>query len=137
MIFKKPSQNALTTLRNILADDNMYVDDAEIFASYAIVGNTDDVEGRGAPVIRALSYEVGDARKAATHAGPMGSAAEVRGCETFSVRFVVRGKPYLVIVPLKEIFVSESLEHDPNSLKKQALAKLTPEEKRALGLKDE
>lgn len=105
-----------------------------ITTRYAIIGNTDDVEGRGLSIVRALVEGSSEAHKAAAHAGPMGSRGGVDSIKTFYIEIEVNGKQHTIAVPIKDIFVSDTLEDENERLKKNALAKLTDDEKRVLGL---
>ncbi len=107
---------------------------AYVSTHYAIVGNTDDVEGRGASFVRALAEESSEAHKAAAHAGPMGSRGDVYPINTLDVVIEMGAKKHVISVPLKDVYVSASIEDDSEALKKNALAKLTDDEKRVLGL---
>lgn len=97
-----------------------------------VVGNTDEVEGRGQPVVRALVQgSIGFIEWKAKGYGPMGSSGNLRGA---SGSVVLIGERKYLLGP--EIF-QEGLatEEERNSrIREAGLSKLTSEEKRALGL---
>jgi hypothetical protein len=78
--------------------------------AYAVVTNSDRIEGRGCPVVLGYYAKSEDARAAAKGQGVW--------CRDASVETIV---------------IQDSYE-DKEAAKKRALAKLTEEDKRALGL---
>lgn len=104
--------------------------------AFAVIGNTDEVEGKGAPVTRSYHFDVGEAQKAARGRGPSGGDAYVQ--ETYVLVVCTPGNPPQYGRPLPPRFVvpvSDVTDLRPEpTLKAQALAKLTAAERKALGV---
>lgn len=101
----------------------------KILNLHAITSNSDTMEGRGGTIIH--GYTTGEIE-----------ALKIVNDPRFYKRFGVMGRaPYeggKYYVHKKEILIfddaTEFFAYDVNAKKKQALAKLTPEEKKLLGL---
>lgn len=103
---------------------------------YAVVGNTDNIEGRGAPVTLGYRSTAMEARFLAKGKGPMGSDADVEEVLCLCVctpdmgsRLGEEMRPRFV-VEVAHVF---DLKPEP-TVRERALAKLTREEREALGL---
>ena len=98
---------------------------------FQVIANTDTTEGRGSNYTVGWFLTEGVAKSAARGKGPMGTDARVER-EQKDVVIVEAGgvrKIFLLGPP-----VDASYE-DPAEVRRRALAKLTPEEREALGVK--
>lgn len=93
---------------------------------FAVVGNTDDVEGRGAPIDKSYHLTKGDAVIGASGAGPSGSDGEIQA----RIALRVDTDTY-ILLPEKPVGIS-LLPEQTEKLRRSGLAKLSPAEKKVL-----
>lgn len=97
---------------------------------YKVMSNTDLEEGRGKPYVLAMYLDYEEAAKHAKGNYVMGSDCPIRN-ETLDVVQNGDDPTFYVLGPK-----IETKYHNPRLLRAQALAKLTEEEKKVLGLND-
>lgn len=95
---------------------------------YKVVTNSDLIEGRGVRVVTGIFSSHGQAVLAAKGAGVMGTDAEVVMERLDVFEHTMTGERFVLGERVLAEFVN------PQEIKKRALAKLTDEEKEALGL---
>ena len=95
---------------------------------YRVISNSDLNEGRGVHITVGIYTTHNEAYKAAKGAGVMGSNAEVSSETSLVFRDDLTGELFL----LGDQILTEHV--DINKIRERALAKLTAEEKEALGL---
>jgi hypothetical protein len=93
---------------------------------FAVVGNTDDVEGRGAPIDKGYHLTKDDAVIGASGAGPSGSNGQIE--QRLALKIY---KNSYVLLPEKPFSIS-FLPKQIKELKKSGLSKLSAAEKRVL-----
>lgn len=95
---------------------------------YKVTANTDTTEGRGSTYVIGWFVDAGVAKKAAKGKGVMGTDSPVDpvACS------VIRTDDGSVFLVGDEVQITYE---DPKEVRERALAKLTPEERNALGIK--
>lgn len=99
-----------------------------VVQGYAVMGNEDMIEGRGAAVALHYAVDLEEAERLAVRAGPCGGDAYLK--KMWLLCFYEEGGTPRFLAPLDAF-------HDKRpgpTLREKALAKLTPDERAALGL---
>ncbi|MDO8579528.1 MAG: hypothetical protein Q7R72_01500 [bacterium] len=92
----------------------------------AVVGNTDDVEGRGVPIDKSYHLSRGDAVVGASSAGPSGSNGEIQPRLALKI-----SKDSYILLPEKAFGIS-LLPEETEKLRRSGLSKLSAAEKQVL-----
>lgn len=98
--------------------------------TYHVFEDTDKNEGRGGQVLRYVVHDPGDAKGLSQNLGPMGCDGRVERMDGLVISTVGDN---VFAVPLQ--YVVETAADRKAALRAQAIAKLSKEEREALGLK--
>jgi hypothetical protein len=101
----------------------------------SIEGNTDSVEGRGASYTIGYAKSLTAAKDIAKGRGPMGSDAVIREANVLRISFTgIDGNAQDVCVALNAVKPFDHKAHRKAEVMEKALAKLTEEERKVLGV---